>query len=144
MNSTKKQVTNVYAFPIVMKVNYLWKYEIFVTFEEPNFFEEPYDSIFMKLAGTICWCLGLISSIIIYCFVIYEKQGYAASFRTVINQLVTYCYLWVSLLQSAFFFFSITRRINVSRLLFFKMLLDLWIWWELGLGPSQDLFATTI
>ena len=95
MNSTRERLLNVYAFPIMLCENSTWQTEVFVTFEEANFFEEPYDSIEMRIIGTICWCVGLISSIIIYCFVFYEKQGYAASFRTVINQLVTCCYLWV-------------------------------------------------
>ena len=92
MNSTNQQTAaNAYALPILMlENNTIWENEVFVTFEEPTFFEEPYDSIYMTIIGTLCWFLGLACSMVIYSYTIYETQGYAASFRTVINQLVTF------------------------------------------------------
>ena len=69
--------------------------ETFVTFNEPNLFVEPYDNLWIKLAATVVYLIGLGGSCIQYTFVVYEVKGYAASYRTVINQLVSFSYFLV-------------------------------------------------
>ena len=71
--------------------------EFFVTFEEPNLFDNPWDPLWLKIVATITWFIGFFGSCFIYTFVVYDFKGYTASFRTVINQLVSWCYVWVSI-----------------------------------------------
>ena len=92
MTSTKL----VYAFPVVLTSENVSQNEVFVTFHEPNFFNNPWESLGLKITATVFWMIAFLGSCIIYTFVHYETQGYAASFRTVINQLVTWCYFYVS------------------------------------------------
>ena len=87
----------VYAYPVVLTFGNISQNEVFVTFHEPNFFENPWGSLVMRITATTFWLIALCGSIIIFAYVYYETQGYAASFRTVINQLVTWCYFYVSL-----------------------------------------------
>ena len=93
MNTSRKEVP-IYAYPVVL--SFEDHQAIFVTLEEPNIFTEPYDSIWIKMAATLVYLVGLWASCILYSFVFYEATGRAASFRTVINQLVSYSYLSVS------------------------------------------------
>ena len=86
----------VYAYLVVLTFGNISQNEVFVTFHEPNFFENPWDSLVMRITATTFWLIALCGSIIIFAYVYYETQGYAASFRTVINQLVTWCYFYVS------------------------------------------------
>ena len=86
----------VYAYPVVLTFGNISQNEVFVTFDEPNFFENPWDSLVMRITATVLWLIALCGSSIIFTYVYYETQGYAASFRTVINQLVTWCYFYVS------------------------------------------------
>ena len=86
----------IYAYPIALVFKESEVSETFVTFDEPNLFVEPYDNLWIKLAVTVIYHIGLGGSCIQYSFVIYEVNGYAASFRTAINQLVSCCYFLVS------------------------------------------------
>ena len=86
----------VYAYPLVLDFQNQSFKEVLVTFEEPNFFDDPWDSLALRILATIIWTISFLASCIVFLFVIYETQGYAASFRTVINQLVTWCYFYVS------------------------------------------------
>ena len=85
----------VYAYPAVLTFGNVSQNEVFVTFHEPNFFDNPWNSLALKIIATIVWLFGFCGSCFILTFVYYEFQGYAASFRTVINQLVTWCYSFV-------------------------------------------------
>ena len=87
----------IYAYPIALVFKESEVSETFVTFDEPNLFVEPYDNLWIKLAATVIYLIGVVGSCIQYSFVIYEVNGYAASFRTVISQLVSSCYFLVSL-----------------------------------------------
>ena len=91
---TSTQLVN--AYPVVLTFGNISQNEVFVTFDEPNFFENPWDSLVMRITATVLWLIALCGSSIIFTYVYYETQGYAASFRTVINQLVTWCYFYVS------------------------------------------------
>ena len=70
--------------------------EHFVTFDEPNLFIEPYD-IWIKLIATVTFLIGLCGAFIQFAFIFYEANGYAASYRTAINQLVSSSYFTVSI-----------------------------------------------
>ena len=94
MNVSLQKKLPIYAYPVVLGNED--QQEIFVTLEEPNIFTEPYDSIWIKLAGLLVYLVGLSGSCILYSFVMYEATGRAASFRTLINQLVSYSYFSVS------------------------------------------------
>ena len=65
--------TTVFAYPIQLKMtsndafNFEanqteWFHEIFVTFVEPNFFHEPYQSIEVKNAAFFMWLCGLVGN----------------------------------------------------------------------------------
>ena len=94
-NMTSTQL--VYAYPVFLSFEDANQNEVFITFQEPNFFNNPWSSLGLKISASIIWLIGLCGSGFICTFVFYETQGYAASFRTVINQLVTWCYFYVSL-----------------------------------------------
>ena len=98
MNVSLQKKFPIYAYSIMLGNED--HQEIFVTLEEPNIFTEPYDSIWIKLAGLLVYLVGLSGSCILYSFVMYEATGRAASFRTLINQLVSYSYFSVSNLFS--------------------------------------------
>ena len=93
MNSSDRWV---YTYPIALVFKESEVSEIFVTFDEPNLFVEPYDNLWIKLAATVVYLIGVVGCCIQYSFVIYEVNGYAASFRTAISQLVSFCYFLVS------------------------------------------------
>ena len=101
----------IYGYPLELKFTDLELQEYFVTLDEPNLFVEPYDSLWIKLAATVTYLIGLAGSFIQYSFVLYEANGYLASFRTAINQLVSSGYFIVSFkpftsyLGSNYFFF---------------------------------------
>ena len=51
--------------------------------------EDPYDSIILKLVTIITYIIGVFSSAILLLFVVYETRGYAGHYRTIINQLLS-------------------------------------------------------
>ena len=85
----------IYAYPVALVFEETEHTETFVTFDEPNLFVEPYDNLLIKLAAIVIYLVSLVGSGIQYCFVLYEVNGHAASFRTAINQLVSSCYFLV-------------------------------------------------
>ena len=86
----------IYAYPIALGFAESEVSETFVTFNEPNLFVEPYDKLWIKMAATVLYLIGLGGSYIQYTFVVYEVKGFAASYRTAMNQLVSFCYFLVS------------------------------------------------
>ena len=99
MNSSHQWI---YAYPVALGLEESDLIETFVTFDEPNLFVEPYDNLWIKLAATAVYLVGVFGSCIQYSFVAYEVNGYGASFRTAINQLVSTCYFLVSQFQNSF------------------------------------------
>ena len=93
MNSSDRWI---YAYPIALGFAESEVSETFVTFNEPNLFVEPYDKLWIKMAATVLYLIGLGGSYIQYTFVVYEVKGFAASYRTAMNQLVSFCYFLVS------------------------------------------------
>ena len=59
-------------------------------------FVDPYDSIGLKVATIAVYGIEIISSIVMITFVVYETQGLAGHYRTLINQLLSYLYGAVS------------------------------------------------
>ena len=60
-----------------------------VTFEEPNLFEDPFSAPWVKIASTILYLLGVITTSVVWSFFSYQMQGKADPYATVINQLVS-------------------------------------------------------
>ena len=60
-----------------------------VTFEEPNLFEDPFSAPWIKIAATILYLLGVITTSVVWSFFSYQMQGKADPYATVINQLVS-------------------------------------------------------
>ena len=62
---------------------------------EPEVIEEwidPFDSTTLRLITVIVYIIGVLASIPLFYFVVYETEGYAGHFRTVINQLLSFLY----------------------------------------------------
>ena len=57
---------------------------------------DPFDSTALKILTGITYTVGVLASIPILAFVVYETGGYAGHFRTVINQLLSFIYGVVS------------------------------------------------
>jgi len=85
----------VYLYPLRLNFKEEEFLEFFVTFDEPNLFVEPYDTLWIKMVATVIYLIGLWGAFIQYSCIIYEVNGYAASFRTAINQLVSAAYFMV-------------------------------------------------
>ena len=64
-------------------------------FFEPEVIQEwidPFDSTAMKILTCFFYTIGVLASIPMFAFVVYETGGYARHFRTVINQLLSFVY----------------------------------------------------
>ena len=60
---------------------------------------EPYESIWIRLGGTLSYVFQLGFSLVLFCFINYERKGLAGPYRTVINQLISYLYMNVRALK---------------------------------------------
>ena len=70
---------------------------IFIHFEkeeklDDEIWMDPYDSIFLRIITLLFYISEILASMIMFTFVMYERGGLAGSYRTVINQLVSYLY----------------------------------------------------
>ena len=71
---------------------------IFCAFERSSFEEisekwnDPFDSIWLKLATAASYAVQFFASLIMLAFVAYETGGLAGHYRTLINQLLSYLY----------------------------------------------------
>ena len=66
-----------------------------VNLEQKWLFQDPYDSIWLKIVAVLSYFIGLTNSAIMLAFINYEN-GHHGNFRTVINQLLTNLYAMVS------------------------------------------------
>ena len=57
---------------------------------------DPYDSVWLKLFAAIFYTVEVLASLIMLAFVKYETSGLAGHYRTLINQLLSYFYGGVS------------------------------------------------
>ena len=53
---------------------------------------DPFDSPALKILTGVAYTVGVLASIPILAFVVYETRGYAGHFRTVMNQLLSFIY----------------------------------------------------
>ena len=90
----------VYAYFFSLSINDTKMNEVFVTYEEPNLFEDPFNTTWVKISSTFSYLLGCFTSSILLFFAYYHAQGYASHYATVINQLVIWTCLLVSILNS--------------------------------------------
>ena len=59
---------------------------------DTEIWEDPFDSIWLKIFTVIVYGIEIMSSIIMFAFVVYETNGLAGHYRTLINQLLSYHY----------------------------------------------------
>ena len=60
-------------------------------------FQDPYDSVWLKIMTILFYFIGILASVIMLAFINYEKEHHG-NFRSVINQLLSTLYVMVSLL----------------------------------------------
>ena len=71
-----------------------WNHDISLNVENSEqhlLFQDPYDSIWLKIIAIFSYFIGLITSAIMLAFIKYENKHHG-NFRTVINQLVSNLY----------------------------------------------------
>ena len=66
-----------------------------VNLEQKWLFQDPYDSIWLKIIAILSYLIGVVTSVVMNTFVKYEN-GHHGNFRTVINQLLSTLYDVVS------------------------------------------------
>ena len=84
-----------------------------MTLGEPNIFEDPFESLWIKISASIAFFCGLAAAIILCLFVFYQRQGYADNYQTVINQLVSFTCLMVSSTPTALYFLLFRDLVNL-------------------------------
>ena len=75
--------------------------EEFVTCEFEIIFEQwndPFDSIWLKIVTIIIYAMEIFASLIMLAFVAHETRGLFGHYRTLINQLLSYLYGGVSII----------------------------------------------
>ena len=102
----------MYAYLYSINYNDTWENELMVTFEEPNLFEDPFSATWVKIASTILYLLGLITTSVVWSFFSYQMQGKADPYATVINQLVSCNCFFVRIYH--FCFISLVTLYNIS------------------------------
>ena len=97
---TTKMRAETYFF--AFKPNSTSANEFIVTLDESNsnIFEDPFESLWIKISASFAFFCGLSAAIILCSFGFYQRQVYAGNYQTVINQLVSFTCLLVSFLQN--------------------------------------------
>ena len=106
---TTKMRAETYFFSF--KSNSTSAKEFIMTLGEPNIFEDPFESLWIKISAFIAFFCGLAAAIILCLFVFYQRQGYADNYQTVINQLVSFTCLLVS--STYLYFLSFRDLVNL-------------------------------
>ena len=65
----------------------------------PEKWNDPFDSVWLKLITLLVYSIELVDSVIMMAFVVYETKGFAGHFRTLINQLLSLLYGGVSICE---------------------------------------------
>ena len=65
----------------------------------PKKWNDPFDSLWLKLLTLLVYSIELVDSLIMMAFVVYETRGLAGHYRTLINQLLSYLYGGVSICE---------------------------------------------
>ena len=61
--------------------------------------KDPFDSLWLKLMTLLVYSIELVDSVIMMAFVVYETNGLAGHYRTLINQLLSHLYRGVSICE---------------------------------------------
>ena len=61
--------------------------------------KDPFDSLWLKLMTLLVYSIELVDSVIMMAFVVYETNGLAGHYRTLINQLLSHLYGGVSICE---------------------------------------------
>ena len=76
-----------------------WNWDISMNLEhieQQLLFQDPYDSVWLKIITILFYFIGILASVIMLAFINYEKEHHG-NFRSVINQLLSNLYAIVSL-----------------------------------------------
>ena len=84
---------------------------------EINSFIEPYDELWKKILGTLMYVIQIFCGLVILTLIRYEREGYAGSFRTALNQLTSWKYLIVSYVCWIFYQLHKKKEILFSQLI---------------------------
>ena len=87
----------VYVSLFKFQVNSSIETALFATLDEPNFFPDTEIPVWLKLSCLFGYFISWPGIFIVLAFVYYETQGYAGSFRTIINQHASWQNLLVSI-----------------------------------------------
>ena len=82
-----ESINDMFKVPNPDHLNEVWIVEV-----EPNIFQDPYSSIWIKVGVSASYLIQGIESVILISFVLYETQGLAGPYRTVVNQLLSGLY----------------------------------------------------
>ena len=75
-----------------------WNWDISMNLdhiEQQLLFQDPYDSVWLKIMTILFYLIGILASVIMLAFINYEKEHHG-NFRSVINQLLSNLYAMVS------------------------------------------------
>ena len=78
-----------------------WNWDISMNLdhiEQQLLFQDPYDSVWLKIMTILFYLIGILASVIMLAFINYEKEHHG-NFRSVINQLLSNLYAMVSSFQ---------------------------------------------
>ena len=70
----------------------------------PKKWNDPFDSVWLKLITLLVYSIELVDSVIMMAFVVYETKGLAGHYRTLINQLLSLLYGGVSICEILLYF----------------------------------------
>ena len=84
----------------------------------PDQWNDPFDSIWLKLITVLVYSIELVESLIMMAFCYYETKGLFGHYRTLINQLLSHLYGAVSISekQAILFYEAIIKNIYSSML----------------------------
>ena len=78
----------------------------------PDQWNDPFDSIWLKLITILVYSIELVESVIMMAFCYYETKGLFGHYRTLINQLLSHLYGGVSISekQAILFYEAIIKK----------------------------------
>ena len=97
-----------------------WNWDISMNLEQIEqqlLFQDPYDSVWLKIMTILFYFIGILASVIMLAFIKYETEHHG-NFRSVINQLLSNLYVMVSLLvypmvRNFWFFFPLALILSL-------------------------------
>ena len=86
---------HVYSYLFSILDNSTWSNELLVTYEEPNLFENPFGSTWIKVSASVAFSIGLITSAVLTLFFCYQAREMPDNQSTIINQLCSWSCIMV-------------------------------------------------